>query len=269
MLLNWGMLPIPREHGAWAMLLAPFVSAAVVARQLTWELAPALVCVLGVFLLRQPLVVLWRQAAIWKEAHPETAGARAGLPVYGGMAAVSALLLFWRLPAVPLLVLGAGAAALTAVATWLTVHNRQRSVALQLVSAAGLNASALVAWLALRHELSRTAWELWGLQFVFSAATVLAVHAKLEAMRSKRPPHPWSAAMLGSAAAMAAAGVYAAQGAWWLAAALALAAGASLRELARLRHAQARAEPLRQVGLRTLAASLVFSILVVIGLRGY
>src|SRR4051812_45152674 len=52
--------PIPREHGAWAMLLQPFAVALLVYHRLTWAVAPALAAVVLVFLLRDPVTVLAR-----------------------------------------------------------------------------------------------------------------------------------------------------------------------------------------------------------------
>ena len=52
---------IPREQGAWAMLLQPFIAALLVYHKLTWQVVPALAVVVLVFLVRDPLTVLARQ----------------------------------------------------------------------------------------------------------------------------------------------------------------------------------------------------------------
>ena len=131
-------LMLPREHGAWGMLLLPFVTALVLSRRATWEVLPAAVLAAGVFVAREPLVVLWRQARVWKQWRPETEQARRSLAFYLAAIALSALILLWRRPIWPLVAMGVAAAALTAVSAYLTVQNRQRSLGLQLASAAGL-----------------------------------------------------------------------------------------------------------------------------------
>jgi len=157
-------LMIPREHGAWAMLLLPFVSALVLARRVEWEVAPAAVAVIGVFLIREPMLALWRQVSVWKERRAEADTARRCLLWYLPAIAASAAALLWRLPPWPTLVIGSAAAMLTVTSGYLIVHNRQRSLLLQVSSAAGLNASAIIAWLAVRLQLDTPVICLWALQ---------------------------------------------------------------------------------------------------------
>lgn len=183
-------LMIPREHGAWAMLLVPFASALVLAGGASWESLAALVAVLAVFLLREPAVELWRQTRVRREPRPGSEAALRWLLAEGAVAALAGAFLMWRLPAVPVAAIGAPAVALTVFSVWLVAHARQRSVALQLVSAAGLNASALLAWLSAGRQLDPLVWSLWALLFAHSAASVLVVHARLEARIAARQSKP-------------------------------------------------------------------------------
>ena len=243
------------------MLALPFLSALIIARTLRWEVIPAAIAVVGIFLLREPLVILGRQAFVWKNQRPETAAARWSLAWYAGAVAVSGALLLWRLPPAPMLVLGAGAALLTTLAVWLTVQNRQRSMILQLASAAGLTASAFIAWLAVRADLAPAVFWLWAAQFAHSAGSVMTVHARLEALygRGERRLRTQAFAvqilLFGAAAGCLRIGVP------WPAIALALSALVHLHDLLRL-----PSRTLRQVGVRELSLSVVFSTLVVYGL---
>jgi YwiC-like protein len=265
-------LLIPREHGAWAMLLLPFLSALALARKLEWEIAPAFVAALLVFLVREPLVVLWRQAAIWKDQRPETTEAWRSLACYAPALAVAAALLFWRLPAGPLIALGLMAGALLLVSTYLVVHNRRRSVGLQVSSAAGLSASAVLAWLSVRPQLEEAVLWLWGLQFAHSTAAVLAVHARLEARLAARAP--WNLdqarrrAVVAQALLLAGAALLGTLGKWGMAAALALSGGVHSADLWRLRNPRFVEIPLRRVGLRELALSTLVSAMLLVGLWG-
>ena len=69
------MLMLPREHGAWGLLLMPFLCAAVLARRAEWLLLPALGLALLGFILREPLVTLARQRWVWREEKPESVAA--------------------------------------------------------------------------------------------------------------------------------------------------------------------------------------------------
>lgn len=254
---------MPREHGAWAMLLIPFVSALLLARRLTWETLPAAVAVVGMFLVREPLVVLWR-------GFGETQAARASLAWYGPAIALSGTWLAWRLPWKPLAALGLMAAALLAVSTHLVANNQRRSVLLQLCSAAGLNASAAVGWLAVRQEIETPVLWLWGLQFAHSAASLLTIHARLEARIAARRKQDvdrlrsqagWAQGFLVLAAVFTAA-----LGGPLLSLALLFSGFVHTRDLLRMRNPEFLATPLTRVGLRELAISGVFSALVLVGL---
>jgi hypothetical protein len=136
---------------------------------------------------------------------------------------------------------------------------------LQVSSAAGLNASALVAWLAVRPELEAAVWWLWGLQFAHSTAALLTVHARLEARIAnsdelRRRAAAAQAVLLVGAVALAAAGK------WGMAAAVAFSGGVHGVDLWRLRDRRFVEIPLKRVGLRELAISITFSAAVVMGL---
>lgn len=254
------------------MLLLPFVSALVLARRLDWEILPATVAVLVVFLVREPLVVLWRQVAVWKDRRPETAAAWRSLACYAPAIAVATGLLFWRLPAGPLVALGLMAGALLLVSTYLVVHNRRRSVALQVSSAAGLSASAVLAWLAVRPQVEEAILWLWGLQFAHSTAALFAVHARLEARIAARASRELDQArrraVVAQALLLAVAALFGALGNWGLAGALALSGGLHSADLWRLRSPRFAEIPLQRVGLRELALSTVVSAMLLVGLWG-
>ena len=264
---------VPREHGAWAMLLLPFVSALLLARRVHWEVVPAAAAVVGVFLVREPLVVLWRQAAVWKDRRPETAMAWRSLAWYGPAVGLAGALLLWRLPVGPLVGLGVMAGSLLAASTYLVVHNRRRSVVLQVSSAAGLNASAILAWLAVRPQVEPAVVWLWGLQFAHSTAALLAVHARLEARiaarTSRERDEARGRAMVAQALLLAGAGVLAAMGKWGLAGAVALSGGVHAVDLWRLRDPQFVEIPLTKVGRRELMISTLVSGVLVLGLWGH
>lgn len=253
------------------MLLLPYICGLLLARQWHWSAVPATAALLGVFLIRQPLIVLGRQQWIWTQPRPESVVAKRWL---GG------LLLLLIVAAPPLAgrwgwplfgIFSAGAVALTALAVWMTLRNRQRSVWLQAISATGLTASALAASLSAAGEFRPWSWWLWGLSAVHSTAAVLVVHHRLEmraALKSAtaeapRFRRPALAAQLGLIAGGA---FFLLSEKLWLAAAVIVSALMHLWDLVAIRNAQALQTPLRTVGLRALALHVVFSALVTLGL---
>ena len=249
----------PREHGAWAMLLMPFVSAAILARNWTWETLPALLAALAVFVLREPLVVLLRQRYVWTQPHPEAAAARRTLWVAGLALVFAGGWLMVRLPAVWVLTLGGLAAGLAAVSVYGSLRNRQRSVPLQVFAAIGLSSSALLVYLAAGCTPDTAVLLLWTAHVVESAGSLLVVHARLEARHRGGAKKALAVAgQLGQAAVVVAFWV---AGKPLLAAALALPLAVHTADLARLGHPSSLHLPLQQVGVRELALGLTFSVL--------
>ena len=243
------------------MLALPFVSAIILARDFRWEVIPAAAAVVGVFLLREPLVVIARQRFVWKQPHAEIPDARRSAVWYFAALAVTGALLLWRLPRAPMLIMAAGAAGLTALAVWQSVRNRQRSIPFQLLSAAGLTASALIGWLSVRADVQPAILWLWILQFAHSAGSVMTVHARIEARYGHGATKVRSQALMVQGVLLAVAVGCLRIGTPWPALALALSGGAHFADLLRMSSAT-----LREIGMRELSLSIVFSALVTYGL---
>jgi sulfopyruvate decarboxylase TPP-binding subunit len=249
--------PMPREHGAWGLLLQPFLAGAVLAGQWTWLLVPALGLVLLGFLLREPLTVMARHRWVWRRDTPAQAPAKrwavieiAGVLVCFAILARSTALL-------PLLGLAAVAGVMTAAAVWMTMRNRQRSIPFQLVSAAGLSTTALLAALVSTGGVPGWAWWLWGLLTAHAMASILVVHARLKARTAPR-----GGGRAGTRNAAVAAQIAQVAGAIALAGGplalpLIVSAVANGAELWRLRTPLHLQEALTRVGYRTLAVALV------------
>jgi hypothetical protein len=251
--------PLPREHGAWGLLLQPFIAGAILAREWNWLLLPALGLTLFGFLLREPLTILARQRFVWRTENPQTRPALKWLAVEALGAALCLALLVPTLPVAPLAALTGLAATLTGIAVWMTILNKQRSVILQLISAAGLGTTALLAILACTGAIPAWAWPLWAVLTFHGAASILTVHQRLALKRTGGQPSPrtYIAPALSLISALAAP---------VLAIPLAFSGLVNLWELYRLRQPEALQEPLKHVGLRALAVSITHSLLTVAAL---
>lgn len=253
------------------MMILPFLCAAILARQWHWTLIPAAIAVIAAFMLREPLVVLGRQRFVWTTPHPES---NLALKWLAGLIAVLALcggIFFLRWPTLALLTLGAGAGAMTLLAVYMTIKNRQRSWWLQMLSAAGLSASSLAAVLSTTGGVPVWTWWLWALSAAHAFGGILVVHARLEARiaaKAKRPVAPRfkvPAAAAQFALLAGAAGCFA-TGQVWLGAALLLSVLVHFWDLATLHTPKALETRLTTVGLRAMSLSIVVSTLIVAGL---
>jgi len=256
------------------MLLQPFAGALIVLHKLAWPVLPALAAVVLVFLLRDPLTLLARQRWVWRDKRPESAVALRYLVVEVVLLALAggALLLVWPLGI--LAVLAGAAGALTVLAVYMTVRNRQRAVWLQALSAAGLSSSALAACLAIARTIPVWGWWMWGLHAAHFLGGILVVHARLEARIAARKATPVLTEafqrMRNQATSVEALLVFAAIAPaatlrFFYAAALALSGAFHLMDLYNLHTERALAMPLKTAGKRALTVSIVFGLLIVAG----
>ncbi|HVO98125.1 MAG TPA: YwiC-like family protein [Bryobacteraceae bacterium] len=262
---------LPREHGATAMLLTPFLSAAILARQVRWPELGALVAIVCALAIKDPLVVIARQRLVWKQEHSETRTAMRYAAIESVILAGSGLVLVAARGWVPFLPLFLGAGFFTVLAVMINVRNRQRSEWFQVASAAALTSTSLVACISVRGSVADWCWWLWLLCALQAAAGIFVVHARLDAMVAARKGQTADgdsrrAALLSQAVLIVAALFFAFRGRFWIAAALMLAATCYLMELRRQRLGTSLQIPLKRVGQRALALSTIYALMIVAGL---
>lgn len=159
-------LMLPREHGAWAMLLMPYLLGTIAGRHLGLPSLLLLAAVLLLFTASRPLDLLMQGGR---------GGAAVHLAVYGlvGSAAGIALLLaygLWLL--VPL-----GLLAGTALASQLVLrrHRMDRTWPARLVSIAALSATGPAAYYVATGFLDARASAVWAMALLYSGASVFYV----------------------------------------------------------------------------------------------
>lgn len=253
----------PREHGAWGLLLQPFLAGAVLAGHWTWLLLPALGAILLGFALREPLVILARQAFVWRDRNPLTPRAFRWLTCELAGLAVCFSLLARHVPPAILAAYAAVGAALTSLAVWVTIRNRQRSRLFQAASAAALGSTALFAAAVSTGTIPGWAWILWAVLSLHGVAAILVVHARLERRIGLRSATPLSS--MGRQYAYQFTQIPAAAALAFLHPALALpplfTLAVHILELRRLSSPNALGEPLTRVGLRTLTFAILHLLL--------
>ena len=149
---------LPREHGAWGILLIPFAIAVGIAGSFNAPVALLLASVLCFYLARTSFL---KGDYRWM----------AGLLAFGLVAAVPVVLVWdrWWLVA-----FGAGVAPVA-------LRRTERGVAMQLAAVAGLTLTAPVAWYVATGSLGWPAWQLWLLNVLYFAGRVLYVKMHLAA----------------------------------------------------------------------------------------
>jgi len=260
-----GAMLVPREHGATAMMLTPFLCAALLLRHVYWQEAVTLVAILVALVIKDPLVVLARQRWVWKQEHPETRGAMRLAAIELLVLTACGVTLLWTRDPAAFGLLFVGSAAFTALAVMVNVRNRQRAVWFQVVSAAALSATCVAACLSGPGKVPGWCWLLWLLCTVQATAGIFVVHARLDARNSKGKPVNVAnrrLAFLLQMILLASAMWFALRGQFWIATALALAAIGYLLELRRQQNQAALKMSLKRVGQQTLALAVAFALLV-------
>ena len=153
---------MPREHGAWGILLTPFATAVGIAGTWNLQVALLLVSVMCFYVARTSFL---KQDTTWTL-----------VLLTSGAVCLAPLLVVWRLWS--LVALGAAAAPLA-------YRKTGRRVASQLIAVAGLTLTAPAAWYAATGNLDRHAWLLWGLNFLYFAGGVFYV--KMHVAAAIRP----------------------------------------------------------------------------------
>jgi hypothetical protein len=266
-----GMRFLPREHGATAMLFTPMVCAAILAREWRWTEIAAFAAAFAALAAKDPLVILARQRRVWKQPHPETPVAARWFAGWTLILALSGAVLLWAWPLKATILLGLGVAVFSVLAVMVNVKNRQRSSLFQITSAVALTSSSLATSLSATGTIQPWCWWLWLFLALQATAGILVVHARLDARialrnaakatQEFRRKAQMAVVVLAAAAATAGALRHS-----LVALALLVAALGFAYDLHSQRDANALQRPLTSVGLRALALSSVFSILLIAGL---
>lgn len=174
---------LPKEHGTWAMLLAPWMVGAGVARRLDGWALLLLTSMLFAFL-AQHQVAAWLRAVRAPAPGPLSVARRRAL-VLLALATASGVPLVLRLGAA-LVGLG-GVASTLAAAGLVLVHRRiERALPGQILAALGLPVSAAAAHAVAVGRVTTAGLELWALSALFFLGAVVHVRVKITAIPRAR-----------------------------------------------------------------------------------
>lgn len=173
-----GLLPrilVPREHGAWAMLLVPAVVGLGVATAWSIKIPLFLGAVLCLYLARYPLF-LWSRSGVTRLPQGWLFSLALSLVLACALAAPLLLRygLWWLMP------LAALAAAILMLHLYLVRRRIDRSVAGEFLGVVGLALTAPTAYYVLTSSLGREAWLLWLLCAAFFGGSIFYVKLKVQ-----------------------------------------------------------------------------------------
>jgi len=190
-------MPLPKEHGSWAMFAIPLIIGAAVANVWHIPLLLLFMAALGFFLMRYPLAILVKtrkrpspqRATLWRWAI-----GYAALAAVSGGALVIIYRLWWLLP------MGIFGGALVAFHLWLVSRREEMTLRGELSGIAGLALGAPMAYYTAHGILDETALALWFINALYFGGTVFYIKLKVR-QQPKSPPPPELTARLRAAKA--------------------------------------------------------------------
>lgn len=186
-------LIVPREHGAWGLLLVPLITGAGVGFRQVSHIFPLILlsaAAFALFWLRTPLESLIGTSAMKAETSEESRTVKSVIAILGAVAAVALGGLLWAGRNSGLWPLGAAVAAAFIGQALLKKLGRRTRMLSEIVGTIGLTASAPAAYYVITGHFNATAWMLWLANILFAGDQIhyvqLRIHtAKIEGFRAK------------------------------------------------------------------------------------
>ena len=180
-------LIIPREHGAWGLLLVPLftgVAAGISSAPRLWPLLMFTVAAVALFWLRTPVESLLGTGPITAHTSHERSTAVLALVLCASVSAVCLTALMWRGRNLQLLLLGTAAGVALVVQAVLRKLGRWARMAAQLVGAISLTCTAPAVYYIGTGRLNERAFVLWAANWIFAGNQIHFVQLCIHAARA-------------------------------------------------------------------------------------
>jgi hypothetical protein len=178
---------LPREHGAWGILLVPLLTGAAVGFSAGSRVLPLvlfLTASLALFCLRTPLEVWLGTSPLRAQSPSERWVVVSSIFAYATLAALAVGWLLWRERAEGLVLVGGAAAIFFVAQAGLKRLGRRTRMPAQLVGALGLTSTAAGAYYVMTGRLDRTALILWAANWLFAANQIHFVQTRIHGARA-------------------------------------------------------------------------------------
>jgi hypothetical protein len=175
-------LILPREHGAWGLLLVPMVTGAGVGFHQASQIFPLillLAAALALFWLRTPLESLLGTSAIRAQTPEESHTLRSAIVLLAGITGLALAALLWSGKNADLWPLGATVATAFIAQALLKKFGRRTRMLSEMVGTIGLTAAAPAAYYIITGKFNATAWTLWLTNILFAGDQIHYVQLRL------------------------------------------------------------------------------------------
>src|SRR5271167_745936 len=185
---------IPREHGAWGMLLLPLATGAIVGLPFGVDvggLTLFIVAATSLFWLRTPVEAWLGTSAIKAQTEHECGVVLRAIVSIGVLAAVSIASLLWNGQHRELLLIGAIAGLAFAVQASVKKLERKGRMPAQVIGAVGLTSTAAGAYYVATGKLDHVALALWLANWLFAGNQIHFVQLRIRSSRAANMNEKW------------------------------------------------------------------------------
>jgi YwiC-like protein len=178
---------VPREHGAWGMMLVPLATGAVVALRSGINggaLTLFILAAMSLLWLRTPVEAWLGTSAIKAQTQPERAFVLRAIAGIALLAAASIAMLLWIGRHRGLLLIGAVAALAFAIQAVVKKLGRQGRMPAQVIGAIGLTSTAAGAYYVATGKLDQVALALWLANWLFAGDQIHFVQVRIRSSRA-------------------------------------------------------------------------------------
>jgi hypothetical protein len=178
---------LPREHGAWGMLLIPLMTGAAVGFASSQAVLPLVLFVtaaLSLFGLRTPVEAWFGASALRPTTSAERRVVLYSIFAYAAVATFAVGWLLIQEKALGLIFIGTAAAIVFGLQASLKKIGRPARMASQLVGAIGLTSTAAGAYYVVTGTLGQLAFVLWALNWFFAANQIHFVQLRIRSARA-------------------------------------------------------------------------------------
>jgi len=178
---------VPREHGAWGLLLVPLFTGLVTGftpEQRVWALLLFTLAVLSSFALRTPVESLLGLGAIPARTTGERRTALAASTCFGLLSLVCLTVLMWKGRYSALSIFGAAAAGTFVMQAILRKLGHSTRMFSQIIGAIGLTSTAPAAYYIATGSLDTRAFVLWTANWIFAGNQIHFVQLRIRAARA-------------------------------------------------------------------------------------
>jgi hypothetical protein len=182
-------LVVPREHGAWGILLIPLVCGATLGLMNHGRpgyILPFAVAAFTVFWLRTPLESWLGRSAMKAQSDEELRLVRQAVAKLSIVSLITFAMIFWGGQNLGLVWFGVVASAAFLVQAFLKKSRDRRALA-EVIGAAGLTATGPACYYLATGAMDRIGWAIWIACFLFAANQIHYVQTRIRAARPLSP----------------------------------------------------------------------------------